>query len=203
MHGGAVIHWSARYDALVWLLALGRPRRMYARMLAPARLQPGEAVLDVGCGTGTLALVAREQVRGGDAAGVDASPKMIERARRKARKAGTTIHFETGYAQSLPFSDARFDVVVNTLMLHHLPRAEREIAVREMRRVLKPGGRLLAVDFVPSTERRSIIARLHHKGAGVSPKAIEDLVRNAGFSIAESGAVGVMGLQFVVAHAVT
>jgi ubiquinone/menaquinone biosynthesis C-methylase UbiE len=149
---GLVVHWAARYDLLIALLTLGRERRFRELLLGPARLEPGESVLDIGCGTGTLAIAAKRRV--GPSAvvhGIDVSPEMIARARRKAKKAGEAIAFEVAAAQSLPFPDARFDVVLSTVMLHHLPRAARQQAVREARRVLKPGGRLLAVDFVRSS----------------------------------------------------
>jgi ubiquinone/menaquinone biosynthesis C-methylase UbiE len=200
MHRGAIVPWAARYDALVWLLALGRPQRLYRKLLAAARLQAGESVLDVGCGTGSLALVAQEQVgERAEVVGVDASPNMIRRATMKAHRAGVGAKFIDGYAQELPFPDAHFDVVVNTLMLHHLPREDRRLVVREMHRVLKPGGRLLTVDFVPSGHKRGIVARIHGRGSGVSPRAIEELVRDAGFSVRDSGASGVLELQYVVA----
>jgi ubiquinone/menaquinone biosynthesis C-methylase UbiE len=192
---GAVIDWARRYDLLVGLLALGRVSRMYGKLLAPAHLSAGESLLDVGCGTGSLVRVAQKVV-GERAAGVDASPAMIARARNKVPGA----RFEVGYAQELPFPDARFDVVVNTLMLHHLPRADRQEAIAEMRRVLKPGGRLLTVDFVPASEKRGIVARLHGRGGGVQPRAIEELVRGAGFEVLESGPAKVLELQFVLAQ---
>jgi ubiquinone/menaquinone biosynthesis C-methylase UbiE len=85
-------------------------------------------------------------------------------------------------------------------MLHHLPREDRKLVVREMHRVLKPAGRLLTVDFAPSGQKRGIVARPHRRGSGVSPRAIEELVRDAGFSVRESGASGVLELQFVTAN---
>jgi ubiquinone/menaquinone biosynthesis C-methylase UbiE len=201
MHRGAIVHWAARYDVLVWLIALGRPQRLYQKLLAPARLHAGESVLDVGCGTGSLALVAKQQVGDhGEVVGLDASPNMIRRAKMKADRAGINMRFADGYAQELPFPDARFDVVVNTLMLHHLPREDCKLVVREMHRVLKPGGRLLTVDLVPSGQKRGIVARLHRRGSGVSPRAIEELVHDAGFSVRDSGASGVLELQFVTAN---
>lgn len=145
---GAVIHWAARYDLLINLLTLGGERRFRERLLGLARIGPGESVLDIGCGTGTLAIAAKRRV--GTSAvvhGIDASPEMIARARRKATRAGTPVAFEIALAQSLPFPDGQFDVVLSTVMLHHLPRAARPEAILEARRVLKPGGRLLAVDF--------------------------------------------------------
>ena len=146
---------SARfYDALVWLVTLGRERAFRERLVDLARLVPGESVLDVGCGTGTLAIAAKRRVgEPGVVRGIDASPEMIEPARRKAAKAGASVDFETAVAESLPFPDASFDVVLSTLMLHHLPKATRQECAREMRRVLKPGGRVLAVDFAKSAGR--------------------------------------------------
>jgi ubiquinone/menaquinone biosynthesis C-methylase UbiE len=80
---GLLIHGAARYDWLVWLYTLGRESRLRARMLRHAALQPGETVLDVGCGTGTLALLAKTQVGvTGEVTGIDASAEMIARQRK-------------------------------------------------------------------------------------------------------------------------
>src|SRR5215216_2689832 len=149
---GLVVHWAARYDALLTILTLGRERRFREQLLQLAHLEPGESVLDMGCGTGTLAIAAKRKVGGSSVVhGIDPSPEMIARAQRKAQRAGMDVAFQIATAQSLPFSDERFDVVLSTVMLHHLPRSGREQAVREARRVLKPGGRLLAVDFATSS----------------------------------------------------
>jgi ubiquinone/menaquinone biosynthesis C-methylase UbiE len=196
---GLVVHWAARYDLLVTLLTLGRERRFRERLLDLARLEAGESVLDIGCGTGTLAIAARRRV--GPSAivhGIDASPEMIARARRKATRAGADVVLEVAPAQALPFADARFDVVLSTVMLHHLRRNAREQAVREARRVLRPGGRLLAVDFVKSSGK-GLLAHFHRHGR-VDPRDLIALVSEAGLSVVESGPVGQWDLQFVLSR---
>jgi ubiquinone/menaquinone biosynthesis C-methylase UbiE len=199
---GLVVHWAARYDLLIWLVTLGRERTLRARLLEPARLRPGESVLDVGCGTGTLAIAAKRRVGpAGSVYGIDASPAMIARATNKAKKAGTEVIFENGLAESLPFPDARFDVVLSTVMLHHLPRKARQQGVREMRRVLKPGGRLLAVDFGGASRKgKGPLAHFHRHGR-IDPRELVDLVSDTGLHVVESGALGIWDLQFVLAEA--
>ena len=198
---GGVLHWAARYDLLVWLLTFGRERRFRELLLRPARLSRGESVLDVGCGTGTLAIAAKRAVGvDGEVRGVDPSPEMISRAQRKASRAKAQITFERAFAQSLPYPDERFDVVLSTVMLHHLPGKARHLAVREMRRVLEPGGRLLAVDFVQrSGGRKGILGHMHPHGR-VDPRALVELVSGAGLSVVDSGGVGMWDLQFVLAE---
>jgi ubiquinone/menaquinone biosynthesis C-methylase UbiE len=195
---GAVVHWAARYDLLIALLTLGRERRFREKLLRLARVRPGESVLDIGCGTGTLAIAARRIV-GASAIvhGIDASPEMIERARHKAAKARADAVFEVALAQSLPFPDAQFDVVLSTVMLHHLPRSARPEAVREARRVLKPGGRLLAVDFGGGT-RKGLLGHIHGHG-GVGARNLVALATEAGLSVIDSGAAGTWDLQFALA----
>lgn len=195
------MHWAARYDLLITLLTLGRERRFRERLLEPARLEPGESVLDIGCGTGTLAVLAKHHVGAAGAVhGIDASPEMIARAGSKAKRAKVDVQFETALAQSLPFPDARFDVVLSTVMLHHLPRAVREQAVREAQRVLKPAGRLLAVDFVKSS-RKGFLGHFHfHRHGRVDPRDLIALVTGAGLTVVDSGPVGKWDLQFVVAR---
>jgi ubiquinone/menaquinone biosynthesis C-methylase UbiE len=195
------VHWAARYDFLIWLVTLGRERNLRERLLQPARLQVGESVLDVGCGTGTLAIAAKRRVGpAGSVYGIDASPAMIARAIKKAKKAGTDVTFDNGLAESLPFADARFDVVLSTVMLHHLPRQLRERGVREMRRVLRPGGRLLAVDFGPPQKGSGPLAHFHRHGS-IDRRQLVHLVTDAGLRVVESGELGMWALQFVLAEA--
>jgi ubiquinone/menaquinone biosynthesis C-methylase UbiE len=197
-----VLHSAARhYDLLAWLLTLGRARALRERFVEIVRLAPGEAVLDVGCGTGSLAVIAKRRVGpAGRVKGVDASPEMIERARAKAAKAGLDVAFDVARAESLPVPDASVDVVLSTLMLHHLPAAVRERFAGEIRRVLKPGGRVLAVDFEPPAKKPGgLISQLHRHGH-VPLREIAALLERAGLRLDESGAVGASDLQFAVAH---
>jgi ubiquinone/menaquinone biosynthesis C-methylase UbiE len=196
---GLVLHWAGRYDLFVWLMTLGRERRFREKLLEPARLNAGEAVLDVGCGTGSLAIAAKRRVGPtGSVHGLDASPEMIARAQYKARKAGLDVTFANGVAESLPFPDARFDVVLNTVMLHHLGAKARPIAMAEMRRVLRPGGRLLTVDFAGSRNGHGPLMHFHRHGH-VDPQALVDLVSGAGLRVTEHGPLGMWKLSYVLA----
>lgn len=105
---GLVIDWAARYDLLAWLFTHGRERQLRERLVGLAEVSVGNAVLDVGCGTGTLAIAASRRVGpSGTVCGVDASPPMIARARQKAIRAGVSVDFRVGVAEDLPFPDRR------------------------------------------------------------------------------------------------
>ena len=197
---GLVLHWAARYDLLAWLLTHGRERELRETIVRLASLKRGDDVLDIGCGTGTLAITASQHVAGrGAVTGIDASPSMIARANRKATKAGVRATFQVAVAEALPFPDRHFDVVFSTLMLHHLPRKTRQECAKEIERVPKVGGRVVAVDF-GRTERRGLLAHFHRHGH----MAIEDMVNlfvAAGLTPTRTGPVGMNDLNFVVAEA--
>jgi ubiquinone/menaquinone biosynthesis C-methylase UbiE len=145
--GDRLIHWARMYDLRVGILGTrgSRLRTMFADDLAA---RTGERLLDVGCGTGRLAMVFAERVSPtGSVDGIDASPEMIQRAEVRARRSGLPVNFKVGFAQRLPFPDAAFDGVACTLALHHVAEDDRPAAVEEMYRVLKTGGRLLIAEF--------------------------------------------------------
>lgn len=197
---GIVLHSARFYDVLVRVVTLGREGALREKMVGLARLRPGETVLDVGCGTGTLAIAAKQSVgSGGKVYGIDASPEMIARATRKAGKAGLGIEFRNANIEALPFQEAQFDVVLSTLMLHHLPRQVRENGLREIRRVLKPGGRVLVVDFGQSERPKGLIGRLHHGHGHVAPAEVAALLNSAGLNVMESGPIGFRDAHFALA----
>lgn len=206
---GLILHRAFGYDLLVRLLSFGRERTYREKTLEFARLKPGESVLDVGCGTGTLAIAAKRHAGStGRVCGIDASVGMIARARKKAAKAGAEVTFENALVENLPFADAMFDVVLSTTMLHHLPDKARRACIREARRVLKPAGRFLAVDFGgPVTERRSWVAKLNRHGR-IDLRRLTSLVTESGLKIMRSGPIeqsfGLMSdLYFILATAPT
>lgn len=181
---------------------LGRERSFRRKLIDLARLKVGDSVLDVGCGTGTVAIVAKERVgQSGRVFGIDASPEMIDRAARKARRAGIEIDFRNERVEAMPFEDAQFNAVLSTLMLHHLPRKVREQAIREMRRVLKPGGRVLIVDFGGTEQQRGLLAHLHRRHGHVNSTEIAALLNAAGLNVIDAGAVGTRDLHFALGGA--
>src|SRR5204863_5051830 len=119
-----------------------------------AGIQPAERVLEVGCGTGDVAIAASERTgTGGAVYAIDPSPEMIAVARDKAARARRAVDFQVGVIEALAFPDASFDVVLSSLMMHHLPNDLKRRGLAEIARVLKPDGRLLIVDFKRPTTR--------------------------------------------------
>lgn len=199
---GAILHSAVLYDAIVWLALRGRERRLRRRILELSGVRRGESVIDVGCGTGTLAILAKQMVGpSGSVAAVDASAEMLARARSKAARAAVEVRFERAAAQALPFPDSTFDLALGTMMLHHLGRgARRELAI-ELHRVVNPGGRVLLVDFArPGTRNRSLVGHLHRRHGHVDLAEIVALLEGAGFRLIETGSVGVGDLQFALAE---
>ena len=200
---GAVLHSPILYDAIVWLALRGSERRMRRRLLDLSHLRSGESVLDVGCGTGTLAILASKTVgRSGTVCAVDPSSEMLARARIKAAKAGADVRFENAAAQALPFQDSSFDVAFSTIMLHHLGRAARRELAAELRRVVRSSGRVLLVDFArPAAKLRGMAAHFRHRYGHVDLAEIVGLLEDAGLPLIDSGAVGFKNMQFALAGA--
>ena len=122
--------------------------RFRQETIRQAALRPGERVLDVGCGTGVLTRRAAEAVGlSGKAVGIDPAPKMIAMARKNASAERSNAEFRIAVIEDLPFEDNSFDCVLSSLMLHHLPPDLKLLGLGEVKRVLRPGGRLVLVDI--------------------------------------------------------
>ncbi len=188
------------YDLFVELALIGREPAFRRRLLDLAEPRSGEAVLDIGCGTGSLALMAKEAVgSAGTVCGVDASEQMISWARQKARRIGVEADFQPAHAQVLPYSDARFDVVLSTLTLHRLSKKARAQFAAEARRVVKPGGRILVADFAEESPRKGLRRHLHHRPGAVALHEILALLEGAGLSVVASGPLGIQTVHFALA----
>jgi ubiquinone/menaquinone biosynthesis C-methylase UbiE len=211
---GRTITWAWLYDYVVGFLTLGREQTMRRMTVDLAQLQPGESVLDVGCGTGALTRLAKARVgESGRVYGIDAAPQMIAVARHKAARNNLAIDFQVGLIEQLAFPDDSFDVVLSSLMMHHLPEELKRQGLAEIARVLKPGGRLLVLDFQrrqtqsnQSWIRRHVQQRgshaffAHFLHAGLE-RGIEDLspmMKEVGFSQIETGETRFRTLGFAM-----
>lgn len=151
---------APRYDLLNRVLSLGIDRRWRARVVARVRRQGPDAVLDVATGTGDLAIALGRALPAAAVAGVDLSPEMLRLGREKAAAAfpGREFPMSEGDAERLPFGEARFDAVTCGFGVRNFE--DRAQGLREMCRVLRPGGRLYVLEFsMPS--RRNPFGRLY------------------------------------------
>jgi ubiquinone/menaquinone biosynthesis C-methylase UbiE len=193
-HGGrahGLLHHPRAYDLLAAVFFGGRRRRVYERLTSLSGARPGDDVVDVGCGTGYLTrIMAGAVAPGGSAVGVDASSDMIAYARRITRL--SNCGFSEGTAEALDAADGSQDVVVTSLMIHHLPEAMRAHAIREMYRVLRPGGRVLIAEFRSPTSRIGRLLAAPHMSPAMRNNPVhrlEPMVREAGFEQLRSGDV--------------
>jgi ubiquinone/menaquinone biosynthesis C-methylase UbiE len=193
-----VIHWAPLYE-----FAFGRfLRRTHAAVVELAAVRAGERVLDVACGTGSLALALKASAGPtGSVHGIDASQEMIEVARRNVAKAGVDVNVQEGLAEALPFPDGTFDLVVSQLAVHHWPDDLKPTAFGEMRRVLKPGGRCLIIDFEPPKSFPGrLVARMILRSDEMMRVNVADyraLLEKAGFTKVETGRTRHRLLSFV------
>lgn len=171
-----------------WLLVLYRPfarfaglPRVHDALIDRAGVRAGHRVLDIGCGPGDLLLTLGRRVPGAELTGIDPDPAALRMARRSSTRRGLPARFEQAYADELPFPDASFDRVLSSYMLHHLDDEQKHAAMREVRRVLRPGGELHLVDAdgTPGQGHRQ-----HPRLAGHTPERILAVMTDAGLTAA-------------------
>jgi ubiquinone/menaquinone biosynthesis C-methylase UbiE len=133
------------YDSLI---RLTMPERAFKRrLIEQARVREGQRVLDLGCGTATLTLLAKETCPGADVTGLDGDPRILDIARKKAAGAGADVSLDLGMSYRLPYPAESFDRVISSLFFHHLTREDKVRTLEEVRRVLRAGGELHVADF--------------------------------------------------------
>jgi SAM-dependent methyltransferase len=175
-----------KYAAAIWFL--GQRRRVYDGLIALSGAQQGDAVLDVGCGTGYLTNRAAHAVGPtGRVVGVDPALEVVAYARSVSPP---QCEFHVAGGEAIPEPDGSFDVVVSSLAVHHIPAQGRAAAFWEMHRVLRPGGRLLIADFRPPRNRplTRLIGAL--SGLAMRDNPIDELpglIMDAGFEVTGSG----------------
>lgn len=180
---------AAGHDRYLWLydpmMRVFGFRRAARALIEQAQLQPHQALLDIGCGTGTLAVMIKRRQPTVYLVGLDPDPKALAIAEKKAHRARMNVRFERGFANALPYKDAAFDRVFSSMMFHHLKKEERQGVLAEIRRVLKPAGRLELLDF--AGRHHSLLGGLVHRHQP-PPAAADTLLermRDAGFASAD------------------
>ena len=182
---GRLIRWAPYYDLMVNITSLGHASMLRRMTVDNALIKDGDSVLDVGCGTGEVALLAKTRAKAGKVYGIDPAPEMIAVARSKAARKKLDVDFRVGVIETLPFPDASLDVVTSSLMMHHLPEDLKARGLAEVYRVLKPGGRLLIADFMQpshSIANHLMMIFTRHQGVQNGLEEVGMLLKDAGFS---------------------
>jgi ubiquinone/menaquinone biosynthesis C-methylase UbiE len=160
-------HWALPfYDPVVSLIGANPTRRV---LIDQADLGRGQQVLEIGCGTGSLVTLLKRLYPDVEVVGLDPDPKALARAAQKAERAAVSVRFDRGFSDELPYRDRSFDRVLSSFMFHHLPADVKARTLTEVKRVLKPGGVLLLLDFAA------------HGRGGEDDRVIERM-RAAGFA---------------------
>ncbi len=133
------------YDPVVRMTT--RERRVKQHLLSSADILPGTTVLDIGCGTGTMTIWLKQRYPSADVIGLDADPAILEIARTKAQRAGVDIRFLEANAADIPLPDDAVHSVVSSLFFHHLDTDQKRAVLKEILRVLAPGGELHISDW--------------------------------------------------------
>jgi ubiquinone/menaquinone biosynthesis C-methylase UbiE len=177
-------HWlTPIYD--LFARTVLREKLVKRRLIERARIAPGHRVLDLGCGTGTLAIAIKRMHPSARVTGLDADRKILAIARKKAAHASLDVTFDLGDATVLPYSDGSFDRVVSSLLYSVLSRAGKQSATHEVYRVLAKGGGLFIADFgPPHTPWGRLVARRMRRFEPIASNldgCLPMMLREAGF----------------------
>ncbi len=176
------------YDPLLkWGM---REEKFKGQLVEYAQPGAGQRVLDLGCGTGTLTLMLKRAYPAAHITGIDGDPEVLAIAKAKSQQANTDITWDEGLAFDLPYASQSFDVVVSSLMIHHLVAADKVRAFRELLRVLLPRGRLHVLDFGPPFSRltrmqAATVRHLEHAADNFAGRLLP-MLQEAGFRTASA-----------------
>lgn len=164
---------TAWYDVGCRILGLGE--RFKKNFLLSVRPDDGQTILDVGCGTGVFLKVARKLLPNSRLIGIDPDDNALVIAKKRLGNLGQSVELHRGYAEHLPFEESSIDFCFSTLAFHHIPDDMKLPAIREIYRVLKPGGQAAITDFGQSDNwfyKLILSFERHVKGnfAGLIPK---------------------------------
>ncbi len=168
-----------------------RDVRYKSRLIEQANIQAGQHVMDLGCGTGTLAIMAKQAQPKAEVMGLDADPDMLKVARLKSAQGRAEVKFDQGMTFDLPYPDNSFDRILSSIMIHHLKTPDKEKTAREVYRVLKPGGQLHVIDFgKPSTWYGKLLGPFLHKFEEANDNIdgrLPEIFAQAGLKVKERG----------------
>jgi ubiquinone/menaquinone biosynthesis C-methylase UbiE len=172
------------YDPALRLLM--REGEIKRALIVQMNLRSGLNLLDLGCGTGTLAILIAQESQGVSVTGLDGDSDVLNRAAAKAARAGVTINWNQGLATNLPYPPIIFDRTVSSLVFHHLTETDKARALREAHRTLRPGGELHLLDFGPPHDTYSRLAarimRNFEETASQFDGRLPGMIRAAGFA---------------------
>lgn len=169
------------YDLIAKVMGAEQARQV---LLDHARLRSGNRALDIGCGTGTFAVLLKQRYPDVEMIGLDPDAKALARARGKAQCARVSVRFDQGFADAVEYSSSSFDVVFSSFMFHHLDGENREKTLREVARVLQPGGRFYLLDFEVTESGHGFFQWFHssERWRDNSESRVLELMGQAGFS---------------------
>jgi ubiquinone/menaquinone biosynthesis C-methylase UbiE len=197
---GHTIHsWARYYDLVVSLISLGRETKFRQAALDLVEIEPGMNILDVGCGTGSLTIAAKQkQGVEGKVVGVDPSSNMVNLAQGKAEKAGVTIDFQVGVIEKLDLPDDQFDLVLSSLMMHHLPEELKLTGLEEVLRVLKPAGKLLIIELDPGAFSLASLIHGHSSQLSAALENLHATLESTGYEYIEHGRLKFRGFSYII-----
>lgn len=191
------------YDAYMRKMTFGREQALRQRTVDLALIKPGDSVLEVGCGTGSLTLATKRQAGlSGKVVGIDVIPGMVEYSQQKAERAYEDITFQLGSINDIPFADNTFDAVMCSFMIFHMSEETRKMGIAEIYRVLKPQDRLLMVDLAMPIQplQQTIAKRIIFRG-GLEHELFEliPILESSGFSGIDYGPVkfSIFGISII------